>query len=227
MPMRVTRNIGSERMDYESPFVGPVDHPAQVIVDVSGLTNKEIDDKGWLKPGVPLTRGGALIGSVGLSTLAAAVADDDNTGNGTVGSLLGKAGGASEVITLTARDATHFEVRGSVSGILGDLTVGTPYVSAAFNATLTAGGTPHAAGDQFTIIITADAPDVLFGVTIEEVDLGIGDNEAGSISGGTDIPVGVALIAAINQDVAEDMLDRAYTAAELAAFAVAGRLVLI
>lgn len=224
MPMRVSRS-GTSRKDYESPFVGPVDHQAAVMVDVSELTNKEVDLDGYLKPGVPLTAGGALIGSVGLSTVAAAVANDDNTGNGTFGSLLGKAGGATEVITVTATGATAFEVRGSVSGILPDAT-DAAYVSTALNFDFTAGGVAAIAGDVWTFVITGDNPDVLFGVTIEEVKIAA-DNVAGTLDAAANVSVGVALIGAINQDVAEDMLERAYTQAELDAFAASGRLVLI
>lgn len=62
MPIRITPPSGSVVKDYESPFVGPVDHTASVQVDITGLTNKEIDTKGYLKPGVPFTRDGLLVG---------------------------------------------------------------------------------------------------------------------------------------------------------------------
>lgn len=80
-----------------------------------------------------------------------------NTGNGTVGSLLGKANAPSEVITLVATSATSFTVTGSLSGSLGVATVGTPFTSAIINLTITAGATPFAAGDNFTITVTAGA----------------------------------------------------------------------
>ena len=42
-------------------FVGPVDHTEAITVDVSSLTNAEVDAKGFLKPGTPLTAAGALL----------------------------------------------------------------------------------------------------------------------------------------------------------------------
>lgn len=41
-------------------FVGPLDHTDTAEVDASALSSGEVDAKGYLKPGVPLTEGGAL-----------------------------------------------------------------------------------------------------------------------------------------------------------------------
>lgn len=126
MPIRITGPTGTVTKDYESPFVGPVDHTAPVSVDVSSLTNKEVDTKGYLKPGVPFDRDGALI---------------------------------------------------------------------------TYGG-------------------ALYGVTVEEVKVADG-NEAADFSGAvTPQTVAVGTIGQINRAVAEDMLERAYSGDELAAFEV-------
>lgn len=46
---------------YANPFVGPIDHPDHVKLDVSGLTTAEVDEYGYLKPGVPLTAAGILV----------------------------------------------------------------------------------------------------------------------------------------------------------------------
>lgn len=48
---------------YSNPFIGGVDHPAQIKVDVSGLTTDEVDQYGYLKPGVPLAKTGILVGA--------------------------------------------------------------------------------------------------------------------------------------------------------------------
>jgi hypothetical protein len=61
MPIAITNEAGG--MSYANPFVGPVDHPAHVKVDISGLTDDEVDAKGYLKPGVPLKENGTLVGS--------------------------------------------------------------------------------------------------------------------------------------------------------------------
>jgi hypothetical protein len=124
MPIQISPITGTVVKDYENPFVGPVNHQAAVKVVVTGMTNKEVDARGYLKPGVPLLRTGAL-------------------------------------------------------------------------ATL------------------ATVP--IYGVTMEEVKVAA-SNSAPDLAAATAKPVAVALVGAINRKVAEDMLERAYTANELAAF---------
>lgn len=60
MPMssRVLRESGEH---YANPFVGPINHPDHVKLDVSAMTTAEVDQYGYLKPGVPLTAAGALV----------------------------------------------------------------------------------------------------------------------------------------------------------------------
>jgi hypothetical protein len=91
--------------------------------------------------------------SVGVVTVPPPV----NTGNGTFGAITGKIRGPSSIVTLIATSATNFTVNDSVVGALGNLTVGTPYVSSVFNGTLTAGGVAFVAGDHFTITMTGGA----------------------------------------------------------------------
>lgn len=59
MPMSIVKTAGG--IGYGNPFIGGVNHPAQVKVDVSGLTIAEVDQFGYLKPGVPLTKTGVLV----------------------------------------------------------------------------------------------------------------------------------------------------------------------
>jgi hypothetical protein len=195
-------------------------------INVSTLTTAEVDTKGYLKPNLPFLENGDLVSSTNLSVPAAAVANDENTGTGTVGSLVGKAGGVSEVITLRAIDATHFDVIGSRSGLLGDATVGTPYTSAAINLTITAGGTAFVAGDEFTIKITAADEQRVWGLTREAVKIVDENPTDDSLAADTSDPlVGVATFAHINRDIAEDNLGRAFTALELTAMKNAGHIV--
>lgn len=64
MPMSVKKTAGGDA--YASPFVGPMNHPGTVRLDVSALSTDEVDAKGYLKPGVPLKSGGVLLdGTVG------------------------------------------------------------------------------------------------------------------------------------------------------------------
>lgn len=104
-------------------FVGPIDHTVAVPVNLSLLTNKEIDANGYLKPYIPLTKAGALV---------------------TAGSV--------------------------------------------------------------------------FGVTVEHVKVAV-DNAAATIAALGTEDVAVATICQVNRAYAEDVLDRVYTAAELAGMA--------
>lgn len=61
MPLAIENIAGGQA--YVNPFIGGVDHPAQIKVDVSGLTTDEVDAFGYLKPGVPLTKAGILVGA--------------------------------------------------------------------------------------------------------------------------------------------------------------------
>lgn len=80
------------------------------------------------------------------------------TGNGTLtgttgagGGYVGTADSLAETFTLTATDATHFDVVGSTSGNIGEATVGVAFVHALIEFRLNAGGTPFEAGDQFKL----------------------------------------------------------------------------
>ena len=50
MPMSVTSQAGGAV--HPNPFVGPINHTVSMPVDVSGLTTAEVDEFGYLKPGV-------------------------------------------------------------------------------------------------------------------------------------------------------------------------------
>lgn len=73
------------------------------------------------------------------------------TGDGTFTAYSGGTSSVAETFTITATSPTSFDVVGSVSGSIGPATVGTPFVHAKIEFTITAGGTAFVAGDQFTI----------------------------------------------------------------------------
>ena len=104
-----------------------------------------------------------VLGFNGRGTLTATAAGTAGTptyagtGNGTISGVTAGAGSATETISITALDATHFSVTGSVSGALGTATVGTPFVSGPLSFSLAAGTTPFVAGDTFTVATTAGA----------------------------------------------------------------------
>lgn len=113
------------------PFVGPVNHTHALRIDVSTLTDAEVDGNGYLRPGVPFQASGALIS------------------------------GAAQVV---------------------------------------------------------------FGVNLAPVKIAA-DNAAATLAAAADVDVAVATIGQVNQDAVEDLLGRALSANELAAFAAAGCLI--
>jgi hypothetical protein len=59
MPISISKTTGGAT--HASPFVGPVQHTDHIKLDVSTLTIAEVDQFGYLKPGVPLRQNGALV----------------------------------------------------------------------------------------------------------------------------------------------------------------------
>jgi hypothetical protein len=62
MPVKITQPAAADDV-YASPFRGPINHTAQIAVNITALTNAEIDAKGWVKPGLPLSAAGTLVGA--------------------------------------------------------------------------------------------------------------------------------------------------------------------
>jgi phage tail sheath protein FI len=77
-------------------------------------------------------------------------------GNGTLTAVtVNQSTAVAETWTITATSATTFSVTGFVSGVQTVATVGTPYNNGKIAFTLTAGLTPFAVADVFTIAVTA------------------------------------------------------------------------
>lgn len=77
MPLRISTVDGGS--SHGNPFVGPIVASAHVKVDVSDMSDKEVDVNGYLKPGVPLKQDGNLVGAgtyvFGVTVEAVKVAD--------------------------------------------------------------------------------------------------------------------------------------------------------
>jgi hypothetical protein len=73
------------------------------------------------------------------------------TGDGTFTAYGGGASSVAETFTITATSATNFTVVGTLAGSIGPATVGTPFVHAKIEFTLTAGVTPFVSGDVFEL----------------------------------------------------------------------------
>lgn len=61
MPISVKETAGGQ--GYGNPLVGKPGPPTHIKLDVSGMTTDEVDAYGYLKPGVPLTSAGILVGA--------------------------------------------------------------------------------------------------------------------------------------------------------------------
>ncbi|MBZ0106141.1 MAG: hypothetical protein K8H84_10975 [Sulfuricella denitrificans] len=83
------------------------------------------------------------------------VTPGSNTGNGTCTQVYGGPDAVAENITLTFSNATTAAVVGSVSGALGNATVGTLFSSANVEFMLTAGSSAWVNGDTIVIVTTA------------------------------------------------------------------------
>ncbi len=112
-----------------------------------------VPQTGILASGAVGFNGNGVLTATTAGTAAAPVFA--GVGTGTMTGVAAEADSAAETITVTALDATHFSVVGSVSGPLGTATVGTPFVSGQLGFTINAGGTAFVAGDKFTVATTA------------------------------------------------------------------------
>ncbi|MFZ6690236.1 head decoration protein [Undibacterium sp. SXout20W] len=99
-----------------------------------------------------LQRGTVLGQQTGAIT---SVAGATNVGNGTISGLTKGVSAEIGFYTLRATSPTVFSVTAPTADALPDLTVGTPYVTAGINLTITAGGTAFVAGDTFTVTCAA------------------------------------------------------------------------
>jgi hypothetical protein len=62
MPIRVTNPAGtSSGTQLGHPWVGDVEGLIAIVINVPALTVAEVDANGYLKPGVPFLRSGALV----------------------------------------------------------------------------------------------------------------------------------------------------------------------
>lgn len=61
MPIRIENTAGG--LAHSPVFVGEIRGTDTVVLDISDLTTKEVDADGFLKPGVPLSKAGDLVGN--------------------------------------------------------------------------------------------------------------------------------------------------------------------
>lgn len=78
----------------------------------------------------------------------------DGLGTGTLVNYSGGSASVAESFAVVATTETTFSVTGSVSGLVGTATVGTPFNSTKVNFTIEAGGVPFVETDAFTLSTT-------------------------------------------------------------------------
>ena len=61
MPIAINNTAGG--LAHSPVFVGEIRGSDSVVLDISDLTTKEVDADGYLKPGVPLSKAGDLVGN--------------------------------------------------------------------------------------------------------------------------------------------------------------------
>lgn len=110
MPIRIEKKSGG--LTHTSPFVGRMDHPLTVDVDISELTTYEVDVNGNLKPGVPFKEDGTLCdGTSGEYVYGVVIASakivDENPTNTSLAANTGTARVAVGVIGVVNRDITE------------------------------------------------------------------------------------------------------------------------
>lgn len=64
MPIGISTTAGG--LAHAPVFVGPITGTDVVQCDISDLTTKEVDQDGFIKPGVPLMKTGDVVGAAGV-----------------------------------------------------------------------------------------------------------------------------------------------------------------
>ncbi|HRH45813.1 MAG TPA: hypothetical protein PKY82_29495 [Pyrinomonadaceae bacterium] len=64
MPLNITKTSGG--LTHSPVFVGQILGTDVVKIDISDLSDKEVDENGYLKPGVPFMKDGNPVGSSGV-----------------------------------------------------------------------------------------------------------------------------------------------------------------
>lgn len=124
-----------------------------VLNEASGQRSREnivVTQSGSAVPsGTLLTQSGDT------ATTGTATATAGNTGNPTFGTIAVGAAGKVGAYVLKFTAATKFDVEDPDGVVIGSGTTGVAFSKAGVGFTLTAGGTPAVAGDEFTIAVAA------------------------------------------------------------------------
>lgn len=123
---------------------------------VSEATDFRSRDAGVIENGTagPLQLNGALVVSQNTAGAATITARSGNQGNGAASAVVVQSGAGFGTYSLVATGATSFSVTDPLGNFLPALIVGTAYTDQ-IGLTITAGSAAFAAGDEFTVNVTA------------------------------------------------------------------------
>lgn len=113
------------------------------------VTRKEI----LLASGAGICEPGLVLGQIGHALVAIAAALGTNTGNGTFGVITVGAPAIAGLYKLQMVAATRFILEDPLGVEIGQGATGGAFAAGGIGFTLTAGGTPHVAGDSFTLTV--------------------------------------------------------------------------
>lgn len=88
-----------------------------------------------------------------ISASASTTTSGSNTGNGTIGALIVFAAAVTGTYRVNMTSSTAFNVLSPSSTLIGTGTVGTAFTSGQIGLTVTAGGTPFAVNDGFSVVV--------------------------------------------------------------------------
>ncbi len=124
---------------------------AVILSEASGQRSRE--NIVVTQTGTEIASGTLLTKSGDTSTTGTAVATAGNAGNPTFGTIAIGAAGKPGAYKLTFTAATKFDVEDPDGVKIGSGTTGVAFSKAGVGFTLTAGGTPAVAGDEWTITV--------------------------------------------------------------------------
>lgn len=110
-------------------------------------------DEVTIASGAGIVEAGTVLGQIGHALTATAAAMGTNVGNGTFGAIAVGDPAVAGVYTVRMQDATHYVVEDPAGVEIGHGVTAVAFAAGGLSFTWTAGGTPMAAGDSYTLTV--------------------------------------------------------------------------
>lgn len=201
MPIKVTATAANGEL-WPTPFIGRIDHTVAIRIDISGLTSREVDAYGWLKPGVLFRKDGTLAGAP--AAYKEAFINGGAAGNLTVTGIAT----ADQLL-----EVTYFTISGGNVTAVSDLTA--EFTVTAANTINNTGGTATTGGRLRVRYLDVSVQDYIYGAVVEQTKIHTNNTTLAAVT--ADVDVTVAVAGFINRAILEDSLGSALTGAEEAA----------